>query len=223
MKTINWKEIAIVSGCGAVGGLLAWLIASVSSGLAANWQLGLCTAILGGAVAAGAGVYLLANTDTGNAPRCIFFSVFCGVCWQPIVEAGKNLVNEATVHKAVASAKDMVERSIAQSANGGTQAEINQIVEGTGKIADKLPSTSDQELRQDALQTVGKAFAKIGKFGELKPEEATAALETIGQRASASGSISVKLSAKEALMNLRDKTGDRKTWEMADKAIQSIR
>ena len=223
MKDINWKEIAIVSGCGAVGGLLAWLIAAVSSGLALNWQLGLCTAILGGAVAAGAGVYLLANTDTSNAPRCIFFSVFCGVCWQPIVEAGKNLVNEATVHKEVASAKKEVDDKLGQTAAGTSPKDISVITDSTGKLAEKLPEVTNPELRQDALKTVDKAFAQIKIFGKQNPDQAATALVAIGRKAAASGSSTVRVSAREALEAVRDGSSTPEIWTRVNKSVESLK
>ncbi len=216
------QEVAVITGSGAFGGLLAWLIAAVNTGLTSNWGLALLLSILAGAAAAGAGIYLLANTDTSNLPRAAFFAVFCGISWDTIVEAGRNLAKDATVHKAVAAAQEKVEQTITQSATGSTQAQINQIVEGTSKLADKLPSTSSQELRQDALQTVQKAVAQIEKFGEHKPDAATDALQAIGQRASASGSLGVKLSAREGLMNLREKSLDAKTWQKADMAIKAL-
>lgn len=221
--TPKLKEILIVSGSGSFGGLLAWLIASVNSGISANWGLALPFAILAGAAAAGGGVYVLANTDTSNLPRTVHFAVFCGISWQTIVEAGKSLANDATTHKQVATAKDSVDRIIAQAGSGGTSEQIKQIVEGTQKIAEKLPDTNDTALRSDALKTVTNAVSQIGEYSKERPEEAVAALQTIGERASASGSVAVKLTAREALMNLKEKTNNTKAWERADAAIKALR
>lgn len=223
MFNINWKEIGIVVAFGAIGGLLAWLIAAANSGLGVRWGFVLATGVLCGAAAAGAGVYLLANTDTKNAPRCIFFALFCGVCWQPIFESVKNTVKDATVHKELANAKNQVESALSATGNGGSQADITKIVEGTGKLGDTLPATNDPELRKEALQTVSKAFAQIQKFSETKPVEASMALEAIGKRAAASGSVAVKLSAKESLMDLRANTKDAVAWKHADTAIKELK
>jgi len=222
-KEVNWTEILIVVACGAIGGLIAWLIAAANSGLGIRWGFELAIALLAGAAAAGGGVYLLANTDTKNVPRCIFFALFCGVCWQPIFESVKSMVKGATVNKELAKAKGEVDKAIAAVGNGGTQADINKIVEGAGKLGDTLPSVSDPELRKDALQTVNKAFTQIEKFSETKPVEASIALETIGKRASASGSTVVRLTARDSLMNLKKNTRNSEAWIHAEKAIEALK
>jgi hypothetical protein len=223
MKNANWAEIRVVAGCGAAGGLLAWLIAATNSGLTSGWWLSLCAAIGGGAAAAGAGVYLLANTDTSHFARLVFFSVFCGVCWQPIFKSAKTLVNSATVDKSLASARDTVDRSIPTVGDGSAPADILAFAEGTAELAEKLPAASNPELRQEGIETIEKAVAQIQKLAVKKPDEATAALEIIGKRAAASGSVAARLTARDALMNVRDKTGDRNAWERADKAIQMLK
>jgi hypothetical protein len=224
MPKVNWKEIGIVSGCGAVGGLLAWLIAAVNVGVDAAWGLSLAASVLGGAVAAGAGVYLLANTDTKQAARCIFFSVFCGVSWQPIVETAKNLANDATANKDLAAAQKQVESSLQQAAAGGPAADITPLVDGAKVIAEKLPAATRPALRQDAFKTLEKAFSQIRQSSAINPERAVTALEAIGQRGAASGSSAAKGSARDALRVLRDEhSPTQQTWIRADSAIQALK
>ena len=68
MNKEKLTEIGLVALCGLVGGLLAWLlgIAAIASG---ERFTSLIAALLGGAIAAGVGVYLIAHTDTSTVVK----------------------------------------------------------------------------------------------------------------------------------------------------------
>lgn len=197
---MNWKEFFSITIAGAVGGLLSWLISQTSGGLDSNWGLTLATAVLGGFVAGGVGVYVIASTDTSKLMRAIFFAALCGLSWQPVLETGKSLVNKAGAANSVSQNSKEAENAIAKTTghDPSTQ-DIQTLVNSTAKVADKLTAVSDTGLQHDARMTALQAITHLKTLAVKNPEQAVNGLEEIGKRASASGSINLKSAVLEQL------------------------
>ena len=197
---MNWKEFFTITIPGAVGGLLGWLISQTVSGLDANWYLTLPTAVLGGFIAGGVGVYVIASTDTSKIMRAIFFAALCGISWQPVLETGKSIVNKATTDKTVATAKGEIEKQVAQTTSQpATSQDIQALTNSTIKVAEKLPSVTDPALKDEARLTAIKGIKHFQFLALKKPDEAISSLQEIGKRASASGSVNIKAEVMQQL------------------------
>ncbi len=193
----KWQNLQWVLIAGAIGGLAGWIIGVSNSGNAgSHWAIDLMAGIVGGAIAATIGVFLLANTDPTQFAKLITFALVCGLSWPAIIAAGKNLVANATTHKEIATATDNIEKDLAKPSSA--PADIQSLASNTTKLADKLPSVTDPGLRQDAVQTATKAVDKLETSAPGKPE-AVSALEAIGKKAAASGSENIKAAAQTSL------------------------
>src|SRR5438105_1769555 len=217
----KWQNLPSVMVSGAVGGLLAWLIAASSTGsIGSHWPIDLPMGILGGAIAAGAGVFLLANTDPTQLPKMVVFAAICGLSWQGIIATAKNLVNEATTHKDVAQARENINKDLAKTQP--SVPEIQSLASNTTKVAEKLPSVTDPELRKEAVQTATKAVNKLEMVAFEKPE-AVSALEEIGKGAAASGSATLKAAVKESLQAISSSDqAPPETRRRAAKAVDAL-
>jgi hypothetical protein len=194
------KNIVWVLFAGAVGGLVAWLVAAQASGsVGLHWAIDLAAGILGGAVAGAIGVFLLANTDPNQFAKFVTFALVCGLSWQAILAAGKNLVVNAQANKEVTKATEKIDQGLAK--NSPNSAEIQSLATNTNKLSEKLSSVVDSNLRKEAVQTATKAVDKLEIAATDKPE-AVAALEDIGKRAAANGSKTIEFAAKESLRNI---------------------
>ena len=221
---MNSKEFFSITIAGAVGGLLTWLISQTSGGLDSNWYLTLPTGVLGGFIAAGVGVYLIANTDTSKLTRAIFFAALCGMSWQPILETGKNLVSKATINKSVADAANEIDKKVSNTTGQtASTADIQALVSSTAKVADKLPSVSDPGLQSNARMTAINAIKHLKFLVPQNPDQAVNGLQEIGRRASASGSINLKSEAIEQLRQISSEPQQGSAQAKAAEALRSLR
>jgi hypothetical protein len=113
-----------------------------------------------GAIAALFGVFLLANSDTSNAPslvRAIVFAIACGATWQPILAATRALVGQQiTTERAtqqVTIAANAIE-SVPEAAGPQVKAALIQssvetATQGLSDLA-QLPTTSNTDQGKDA-------------------------------------------------------------------------
>jgi len=196
----NWQNLPSVFIAGVIGGLAGWLIGVSSSGSAgSHWAIDLAAGVLGGGIAGAIGVFLLANTDPSQFAKMMTFALVCGLSWPAIIATGKNLVANATTHKEIANATDNIEKDLANPSSAPT--DIKSLASNTTKLAEKLPSVTDPSVRQDAVQTATKAVDKLETAAADKPE-AVSALESIGQKAKASGSENIKAAAQGSLESI---------------------
>jgi hypothetical protein len=214
----RWQGLPWVAVAGAIGGLAAWFIGASNSGtIGAHWMIDLLAGIFGGALAAAAGVFLLANTDPSQFAKMITFAAFCGLTWRPIIATGVNLVNEATTHKEIAKATQTVDQNLATAVPNTLQ--IQNLTSATTVLAEKLPSITNLQLRQEAVQTVTRAVYKLQSAAFDKPE-AVSALEEIGKQAGASGSSNLRAAAKDSLQTIS--TSNKASPEIKQKAAMAL-
>lgn len=199
MNKEKLKEITIVAACGLMGGLLAWLMGIAA--IAASQRLSaLLAALLGGAIAAGVGVYLVANTDTTQVPRLVFFACLCGLSWQAVLATGNNLVQKAIVRSDVNSVKD-ASKSLAETRQQPSDEKIKDVANTAVKIVDKLPGIESPNLKSDARATVVDAIKTLRTAVPSNPKAAEA-LGEIAKRADESGSTPVKQRAVAELKEI---------------------
>lgn len=220
---MNWREFFTITIAGAVGGLLGWLISQTATQLDANWYLTLPTAVLGGFVASGVGVYVIASTDTSKLMRAMFFAALCGISWQPVLETGKSIANKATTDKSVATAKGEIEKQVAQTTNQpATSQDIQALTNSTIKVAEKLPSVTDPALKDDARLAAINGIKHFRFLAIKKPDEAINSLEEIARRASASGSVNIKAEAMQQLNAISNDPQNVPAQAKAASALQTL-
>lgn len=210
---VEWKELAIIFGAGAVGGLAGWLIGVVTTNdLGTRWMLDMLTSILCGGLAAGVAIYLIANTNTAQAMRCMFFAVVCGMSWKPVLQAGMKVADTAVTHQEVSDQKSQLQATINNaSANGTAPATL---LAGASSLADNLNKVESADLQQAAVATASEAVTKAAQAPDVAPE----AIAKIAHKAEALNLPALRMAAKAALESLSTK-GDVKP-ETRDKALQ---
>jgi hypothetical protein len=102
-KQANWIHVFTA---GIVVGLIAWLIAATFPGYLKqvdSLPLDVAKYLLGGGIAAMAGVYIIANTDTSHFPKAVTFAALCGLSWSTVIEAAGSVVQVTGERPAAAS------------------------------------------------------------------------------------------------------------------------
>ena len=207
--------------CGAAGGLLGWLLSANASGhFEGDWRINVPTALLGGGIAAGVGIYLIANSDTSQLARCIFLAALCGISWKLVLETGRELAVGAAQEKKVVQIKRDLDQKIAKAEQNPTQENVDAVKESTVKLAEKLPAIRDSEVVEGAQSSAQKAIEVIA---DKKPDTAPSALKEIAA-ASKSGGISIESSAKQSLQTLSTNPDvKQQTKENATTALQELK
>jgi hypothetical protein len=204
----DWSELGMVTSAGGIGGLLTWLISTSEKWPAVPlWGLGLMTAILGGAIAGGAGVYLIANSDTRRLLHCLFFAALCGVFWKPVLDTGWNLIGSAKnapQNYQVAIETESVREHISKAQQSASNEDIKALAASTMKVAEQVPGVTDPDVRKKAVESAKSAIDEVAKLAARNPQEATQALEDIHKSAKSSGSAELEQAAQESLQVIRN-------------------
>lgn len=169
MQNAQWIHI---SAAGAVGGLLGWLIAATYPGYFDTNMAALDVAkfILGGAVAAMAGVYLLANTDTTNFARSASFAAMCGLAWPAILETSLQMVQTATQDRPLASATQDVRNNLNAVQTAPNESSITALTAATLTAAEKIPEAASPEAKQDAIDQTRSVINTLGMLKTSNPD-----------------------------------------------------
>lgn len=133
--------------------MLKWLITATYPGYFETnvAVLDVLKFILGGAVAAMAGVYLLPNTDTTNFARSASFSAMCGLAWPAILETSLTMVQTATQDRPLASATQDVRDNLQAVKASPDVGSITALTSATLTVAEKIPQAASAEAKQDTL------------------------------------------------------------------------
>jgi hypothetical protein len=199
MNKQKLTEIGTVALCGLIGGLLAWLL-GIDAIASAERVTSLVAALLGGAIAAGVGVYLIAHTDMTTVAPAIFFASLCGLSWQAVLATGNSLVQKAIVQSAITSTKD-ANKTLTEPGQTASDENIKSVANNAVKVVDKLPGIESSQLKTDARQSVTDAIKTLKIAAPTNPQAATEALGEIAKRADESGSTHVK---GEAVTELKE-------------------
>jgi len=153
-KQATWPHILTA---GVIGGFFAWLL----SGTFPNYQTEtisftreLLKYLLGGGIAAMAGVYLLANTDTSKVPWALTFAAVCGLSWEPVIQSAQETINRAKDRDLAQMVKEALEAGKAVKASDPSEEDIKKLVDATLKAANGLPAARSFEVKDATEQVV---------------------------------------------------------------------
>ena len=158
-----------------IGGLIGGLLyVSTGGDLGDNDGIaGYFVACFGGICAAGIGVFVLANSNTEDRFRLLFFSVVCGFSYPVVLEAARNVAPTSS-ENAIADARSAVQRDPVE-ASGSLAETIKEnpalatepgagveIANLTTQAIDTIKPKSNAGEGVRALEIIGVAAAKAG-------------------------------------------------------------
>ena len=167
-----------------IGGLVGGLLYVATGGdLGDNEDiLGYIVACFGGICAAGIGVFVLANSNTEDRFRLLFFSVVCGFSYPVVLEAARNVAPTSS-ENAIADARSAVQRDPVE-ASGSLAETIKEnpalatepgagveIANLTTQAIDTIKPKSNAGEGVRALEIIGVAAAKAGYNDQQTPPE----------------------------------------------------
>lgn len=138
--------------------------------------------IVVGGIAAVLGVFLIANSDTNELKHTLTFAVACGVFWQPVIQEARSFVVQAQAASRTSSLQ-AASNEVGQAATSN-QGSLPSKVAKTGTLTTNLLSTagttSDTNLKAEAIAESTRAVDQISAAAPKAPEESFTALENIG-------------------------------------------
>ncbi len=209
-------ELAVFSSAGAVGGIFAFLSGVSTGGVTDSSALGFLTAMLGGAIAAGIGIYLLTAADTQRFVHCIFFAIVCGISWEPVIKAAQTLVVNSALESRVNSANFAIESTPANP----DPLQISRLTRDTADVITRIPSSENSALRVRANDTASAAVAELATSASTTPE-AIEAIAILGRTAAESGVPGIARQARSALESVSGSESD-STPEIRDIASDAL-
>jgi hypothetical protein len=175
------KDVKIVIGSGAGGGLLSWaftIMTGASFGLNTWAALPLC--VLLGMGAALAAVYVITPTDVKQTGRLIGFAVLCGFLWKPVLDAGRAVIAER-IHVDHASAE--LKSQVSELKRATTPPQVASTAHVAADNASELLRAADNidspNLQKQAATEASEAVDAIAATSTADPASATAALNQI--------------------------------------------
>lgn len=205
--TNYWKNIEIdvlwqVSVGGALGGLLYWITGGKSGGTSDIVSFFIST--FGGACAGGIGVFVLANSETTNRLRLMFFAMICGLSYPVVLEAAKKLAPTKTEQQIEQTADKVKAEPIEASGEVAATMKENPAISTDPEDGRELASITSNAIKQisdeigkspepdavEALQEIGTAAAKSGYV--VQAQEAIAELNKLETPAAVSARESIK-------------------------------
>jgi hypothetical protein len=218
------RTIALVSGSGAVGGLIAWVLQAATGGrlLPFVWYGSVPAALLLGSAAAGIGVYVLANTDQRQLGRLIFFSVLCGVSFKPVFQAGSNYLN-GTLSQAKAQSQlsdvqqntQQLNQAVATQSQAQVQTAVQQTAQSTTTLVQQSASVPDESLRAELQTKSAKVVDAIAAAAPKAPEQSVRSLYAIGLAARQTNQTKLTLHVIDSLRNYEATSTDPATKDLA--------
>jgi hypothetical protein len=153
------REVSLVSGGGALGGILSVISVfgesvfgtQIISSPFSTFLNAILIPTLKGGVAAGLGVYLLANSDMTNLVRVFFFSIACGLVFPSILDQAATVASKTTTQLAnqqVSVATETIKQSV-ESGVANT-ADIDKAIQEIRAAQ----STASPIILEDASQTL---------------------------------------------------------------------
>jgi ribonuclease HII len=216
---------------GGAGGLAGWVLMAATGGhlLPWPWYGSVPAVIFLGAMAAGMGVYVLANTDLSNAGRALFFAALCGLFFKPVFEAGRGFIGgaisqaqavstSAQVTDATSKLKDSLRSQHAEQVKTGVQ----ETAQATTDLVSKTSDVSDPKLKQELEKKSASAVDTITAAAPAAPEAAVDNLSKIGLAAKQSGQTGLTLHVLDSLKEVEQTTTDPQTALRAQKAAAKI-
>ncbi len=203
------KDVKLVIGSGAGGGLVSWaftLMTGATFGLDMWVALPLCVIL--GTAAALVAVYVVTPTDVSKTGRLIGFAVLCGFLWKPVLDAGRIVINQR-IEAAQTSAELKVQLGQLKTATSAP-ASAGTNAQEVGSQASELLLTSDRlgnsRLEKQATEQATEAIGVIADSAKVDPAAAAFALEEIKKAAESSDNPELVGLAGAALRDLAPRT-----------------
>ncbi len=189
---------------GALGGVASTLIGPGFNAGEAEIT-GWAAAFLG-TLAGGIGVYVLANCNTRQVARTVFFAVVCGYCGQFIFQSAEKqiagLINADKQEKAVDQNKADIESATKEEGTAGIKAATRD-AEGPAlelvSTAALATSSDKPEIAKSATVSLIALVDSAARAAEKEPDSTITLIESIGKRADARGVTEVKVAAQQAV------------------------
>ena len=214
---INYQDLALVMAGGLAGGLLQPVVTQLNPDAANPGWLNYPLAALLGMAAAGISVYVIANSNTEEKARLLFFSLLCGLAFPAVLTNAVDGMSRQTQQ-----VTESVSRAASNSARPRTQTAALQDFQ---KTIIQNPLTSVDEVGQKAIEASGEvivrnlAKAAEGKRGGDRINE----LKQIGLIARSQGYDSTAITAAEELTKLsRSEALDPTRQQEAAKAADAV-
>lgn len=222
-------QLAGVSVGGLSGGVGFWLLAAYSSTpvftsfsaigkVAALTFLGLLAALIG--------VYLLTSSDL-KSMRTYIFALVCGLVWQPIITAGKQVVTNAAVKKDISKVNTSTEQLRAVAGSGSKEAieaQIQITVQDVVALSERSNQVQVNSLREDASAASKGAIDALRGVLPKAPQSVIEGLGAITIEASNANVTSVAISGVQTLQAIeRESTRSNQGWHtLADERMATI-
>jgi hypothetical protein len=213
----QFRMIAMVAGSGAVGGLVAWVLQAASGGrlLPFSWYESVPAALLLGGVAAGIGVYVLANTDLKQVGRAVFFSVLCGMFFRPVFKAGGDFLSGVLTQASAQSQSSDVQQStqeLNQAVTAQPSEQVQTAVQKTGEktatLVQQSATVPDEALKADLQAKSAKAVDAIVAAAPKAPDSSVKSLYQIGLAAKKTDQMNLTLHVLESLQKIETSSSD---------------
>ncbi|HXX46454.1 MAG TPA: hypothetical protein VEJ38_17160 [Candidatus Acidoferrales bacterium] len=222
-----------VTGFGAAGGFLAWLLMKSTGGnlfVNWNWYASVPTAIVFGAAAAWIGVFVLANTDMSNQARGFAFALLCGIFFKPVIQGGYSFVVGAVSQAQAQSSASTVQdasKSLASALKSAPPAQVTSEVQKTSDAVSTLvqqtAAVPDPGLKQQLDQRSSEAVKTIVEAAPAAPQASVDSLAKIGDAAKKNGNTAVTLNVLSALKTIESNSKDPQAASAAARAAELVR
>jgi len=221
------KQALWVACCGAIGGLLFWVLSELSGTIlftSWKWYGQIPALAFLGAVAALFGVLLLTASNL-NALKTYIFAIVCGVVWQPIITSAINSYSNVGATRQVQQVSTQTDL-LTNTANKGSQQEINSAVKATvpavTQALDQSGTVQDAGKKQELINSSNKALVALEAAAAKAPETSIQAIQEVGQAASNSNHPDVGINAIHSLREIGIANAHNNHPEIAKATIASL-
>jgi len=179
------RDVKLVIGSGAGGGLVSWaftLISGATFGLGAWPALPLC--IILGAAAALVAVYVVTPADVTKTAKLIAFSLLCGFLWKPVLDAGRVVITQRVEADRTA---DAVKLQVSELKNATSPESVGEKAHDAADGAAELLRTGarldNPSVERQATIQATEAVNAIAETSTANPDAAKLALGEIRKAA----------------------------------------
>ena len=201
---VEWIPLVLVALFGALGGCFWFAFSWSATGTVPLAKGGMPQALIAtaamGTLSGLVGVYILTASDTRQLARTIVFALLCGFFWEPVMEAGRKMINQSVPPAGGAVAN--VQNNTAALANASGENVPEQILRTADSVVGAVKAISEardpavkEELREAATQGV----QAISHAAPTAPDKAVTALGNVAEHAADVQEAAV---AREAIASL---------------------
>jgi hypothetical protein len=221
------KQALWVACCGAIGGILFWVLSKLSgTALFTSWPwYGQIPALAFlGAIAALFGVLLLTASNL-NALKTYIFAIVCGVVWQPIITTAINSYSNVGATRQVEQVSTQT-NLLTNTASHGSQQEISSAVKATvpavTQALNQSGTVQDAGKKQELINSTNKALVAFEAAASKAPDSSIQAIQDVGIAASNSNHPDVGINAIHSLREIGIANAHNNHPEIAKAAVASL-